>query len=185
MNIESSNKQIVLITGIAGSGKSTVCNNLIELGHEAYGIEDIEGMFAMYRKGTRELFTDFDNSDPEKIERAEWRCNVDKLSSLIAKQKNHIAFYCGVASNMDEILPLFDPTLLLKVDSSTLHQRLSNREGTDDMGNTEASRQSVLGWKDWWENEIIRKGVIVVDAQQDPSIVAKNILERFGLSTSI
>ena len=54
-----------LVTGIAGSGKSTVCRQLESMGYETYGIEDIEGMFAMYRKDTKEVFTNFDNSDPE------------------------------------------------------------------------------------------------------------------------
>lgn len=64
-------KKKVLITGIAGSGKSAVCRELLSMGYEAYGIEDVDGMFAMYQKGTMEIFSDFDNSDPEKIKNCE------------------------------------------------------------------------------------------------------------------
>src|SRR5579872_5528801 len=101
-------KNKVFITGIAGSGKSTICKELLKMGYEAYGIEDIEGMFAMYRKGTREIFTDFDNADPEKIKNSEWLCNINKLKKLLAQQRDELAFYCGVASNMDDLFPLFD-----------------------------------------------------------------------------
>jgi|GEM_PF-259143 len=166
----------ILITGISGSGKSTACKELLKIGNEAYGIEDVEGMFAMYRKGTRELFSDFDNFDPDKIKNSEWLCDIEKLKELMAQQKNEVAFYCGDASNMDDLIPLFDKVLVLQTDAKSLHARLSTREGTDDMGNTEASRQIVLGWKDWWENEMKEKGAIIVDARNNFHSVAEKIM---------
>ncbi len=123
-----------------------------------------------------EIFSDFDNSDPEKIKNCEWLCNVDKLKGLMNRQRDNIAFYCGVASNMDDLTPLFDKVFLLKTDAASLHTRLSTREGMDDIGNTEASRQTVLGWKDWWENEMEEKGAVVVDAGSVPRSVAGKIL---------
>ncbi len=135
-------------------------------------------MFAMYRIGTKELFTDFDNADPEKINNSEWLCNIEKLESLIASQTSNLAFYCGVGSNMEEIIPLFDRVFLLKANAAAIHRRLSNREGTDDMGNTEESRQAVLGWKDWWENDMVEKGAIIIDAQGEPDAVIKKLLEK-------
>ncbi len=169
----------ILITGISGSGKSTLCKVLRDLGEETYSIEeDIEGMFAMYRKGTNEIFEDFDNSNPEKIAISEWRCNVEKLKDLIATQRNERAFYCGVASNMDDILPLFDKSFFLKTSPDVLHERLSNREGTEDMGGTEESRQAVLGWKDWWEETMQDKGVKVISANGSPHETAKEIIKN-------
>lgn len=78
---------------------------------------------------------------------------------------------------MDDLFPLFDRVLVLKTDAKSLHARLSTREGTDDMGNTEASRQTVLGWKDWWENEMEEKGAVIVDARDGSHVVAKKIIE--------
>ena len=167
-----------LITGIAGSGKSSVCKELTRRGYESYGIEDIDGMFAMYRKDTKEIFHDFDNSDPDKIKNSEWLCDVTKLKDLLSQQKISPAFYCGVASNMDDLILLFDAVILLKTHPEELHRRLMSREGTEDMGNTEESRQAVLGWKDWWENEIEEDGAIVVDANKTIGEVADEILRR-------
>ena len=77
---------------------------------------------------------------------------------------------------MDDLFQLFDKVLKLQTDAKSLHARLSTREGKDDMGNTEASRQTVLGWKDWWENEMEEKGAVVVDVRDNPHLVAERIL---------
>lgn len=169
-------KKKYLITAVAGTGKSTVEKELSKMGYETYGIEDIKGMFGMYRKDTKEPFVDFDNGDPEKIKNAAWLCNIEKLQEVLNRQKNDIAFYCGVASNMDNIIPFFDKVFLLITNKETLHKRLSNREGKDDMGGNEASRQEVLGWKDWWENEMRDKGAIVVNADGTPNDVVDKII---------
>ncbi len=166
----------IFITGISGTGKSTVCKQLNVLGYTACDIEDVDGMFKMYRKGTREVFDDFDNADPEKIHDSEWICDVDQLKKQLSEQKTDIAFYCGVASNMDDLIPLFDTFILLKTNANTLHGRLSNREGTEDMGNTEESRQAVLGWKDWWEEEMTDRGAVVVSADGTPNEITEKIL---------
>lgn len=166
----------VLITGIAGTGKSTVARQLVDLGYESLGIEDVPGMFRMFHKSSGKPFDDFDNS-PEHIEDSEWLCDVGKLKELLAAQKSDVGFYAGVASNMDEIIPLFDKMIVLKADKETIHARLKNREGTNDIGNTEESRQVVLGWKDWWEGEMRDRGAIEVSAEGSAQEVAKRVLE--------
>ena len=165
----------ILITGVSGTGKSTVCKHLINLGYEAYDIENIEGMFEMYHKGTKNVFVDYANSKPENIKNAEWLCNSTKLKALITSQKSDVAFYCGIASNMDDILKFFDKVIVLQPDSNTLNLRLKNREGTSDIGNNQEGRDVVLGWKDWWEGEMLKKGAILVNANKTPEEVAKNI----------
>jgi len=170
-------KKKILITGIAGSGKSTISKTLCDLGHEAYDIEDIDGMFEMYRKDTGEIYENYDNADPEKIKNAEWLCDVEKLKSFLGKQRENKAFYCGIASNMDDIIPLFDKVILLQTSSGVLHKRLSGREGTDDIGNTEEGRQTVLGRKDWWEDEMKKKEAIAVNADGSTIDVAKKIIK--------
>ncbi len=169
-------KRKYLVTGVAGSGKTSLCRALEQMSYEAYDIEDIEGMFAMYRKDTGELYVDYENGDPEKIKNSEWRCHVEKLQDLLSRQKSERAFYCGVASNMDDLFPLFDKVIVLSVKSEALHARLLSREGTEDMGNTEESRQMVLGWKAWWEEEMENKGAIVVKAEGSPVEVVQRVV---------
>ena len=170
-------KKSIFVTGVAGSGKSSVSKALNRLGYNAYDIEELEGMFKMVRKDTGEDFADYDDADIEKVKNADWICDKNKLEELLQKQSNGIVFYCGVASNNDEIIPLFDQTILLKASPEIVRKRLSSREGTDDMGNTAENREWVLSWKDWWENQMIEQGAVVVDADGSPTEVAQKIVE--------
>ena len=171
----------ILITGVSGTGKSTVCKNLISLGYEAFDIENIEGMFEMYHKDTKKVFEEFDNSIPRHIKNAEWICDIEKLKKLLESKKSGIAFYCGIASNMDDLLPLFDKVLVLQLDSDALNKRLKNREGTQDIGNTQDGRDVVLGWKDWWEKEMHKKGGILMNANGSPQEITEKILDILNL----
>ncbi len=144
------------------------------MGYEAHSIEDIDGLFAMYRKDTNELFYDYDNADPEKVKNAAWLCDVDKLKELLSQQTNDLAFYCGIASNIDEITP---QVIVLQASPEVLHERLSHREGTEDMGGTEQNRQTVLGWKDWWEEKMAGKGAILLSADSNPETISAEIIQ--------
>ncbi len=178
-------KMEVLITGVSGTGKSTICKNLINLGYDAYDIENIEGMFEMYHKDTKKIFEDYDNSKPIHIKNAEWICDVEKLKKLLESKKSGVTFYCGIASNMDDLLPLFDKVIVLQPDSDTLNQRLENREGTNDIGNTQDGRDVVLEWKDWWESEIHKKGGILMNANDSPQKITKRILDILNLPVDV
>ena len=174
---EENRKKAILVTGVAGVGKTMLAKHLQDLGHEAYSIEDEKGMFEVHRKGTKEVFDGYDVTNPEHIENSDWICHVDVLKEFLAKQKTDVAFYFGVAANLDEIIPFFDKVILLKASSEKLQERLMNRDGmAQEIGSTAETRKMVFEWKDWWENEMEKKGVIVVNADGIPDDVAKKII---------
>lgn len=169
-------KKSIFVTGVAGSGKSSISEELNRLGHLSYDIEALDGMFKMVRKDTKKDFVDYDNADMEKVKNADWICDRNKLKALLQKQDDGIVFYCGVASNNNEIIPLFDRTILLKANAEAVRKRLSSREGTDDMGNTAENREWVLSWKSWWEDKMVEQGAIIVGADGNSTEVAQKIL---------
>lgn len=171
-------KERILITANAGTGKSTVSKILGEMGYESYDLEQIPDMFGMYRRDTKEPYEDFDNGNPDMIENADWMLHKSALEDLLNQQKNDIAFYSGTSSNILDLLSLFDKVFLLVVDNETLYKRLSNREGTNDMGGNEDSRQAVLGWKEWWENEIRQHKVVEISADGTPDQIAQETLRN-------
>lgn len=169
-------KKHYLITANAGTGKSTIARQLQKIGYEAYDLEEIPGLCGMYKKGTNEPFVEFDNKGD--IADAEWICNKETLQELLERQKNDIAFYAIASNNINELIPLFDKTFLLIVSKETLYDRLLNREGQKDMGGNEESRQAVLRWKDWWENEMRKYKITEMDAEGTPEEIAGKIIEK-------
>ena len=170
-------KKSIFITGMAGSGKSTISKELNLLGYRAHDIEaDEYGLFTMVRRDTGKPFEDYDNADLGKVKIARWICDTDKLKILLSKQNEDLAFYCGVASNNDEVMSLFDVSILLQASKETIYKRLLTREGKDDYGNTEEGRQNALGWKDEFEEKMRKMGMLTVDANSSPREVAEEII---------
>ncbi len=174
----------IFITGIAGSGKTSVSTELIKRGYKAYNIEEIEGLFEMRDKRTGKLFENYDNYDFEKVKYHDWFCNKNKLQKLIQKNKKDIAYYCGIASNNDEILPLFDKVILLQASSEVIIKRLSERKNND-FGKTIEVREMVLSGKDHFENRMKEKGAIVVDANRGLGKVADDIMGKIEKNNKI
>ena len=170
-------KERILITGVSGTGKTSVGKHLKKMGYESSDIENIKGMFEMYHKESKNIFENYDNANPEHVKNAEWICNTEKLELLLKSQKSNLAFYSGIASNMNDILPFFDKKFVLLLNSQTLNERLKNREGTSDIGNTQESRD-VVGWKDWWEGEMKKRNAIFVNANRPLDEISKEILRE-------
>ena len=170
----------VLITDITGSGKSAVCGELKKRGYKAYDIEIMEGLFNLIDKKTGKIVNDYDKKNLEMVKRHDWVCDIKKLQNLVHKNKG-VVFYCGTAGNLDELLFLFGKIFLLKVSPEILRKRLSTRK-SNDYGRTSEVQDWIIEWKDWWENHMIEKGAIVIDADRDLQRVTTNILKRNNLS---
>ena len=170
-------KKSIFITGVAGSGKTTISRALTTMGYKALDIEtDEHGLFRMVRKDTGGPYTDYDNADIEKVNNASWLCDISKLKELLNSQKEEIDLCWGIGNNED-IMSLFDVSILLRASPDTINKRLTTREGTDDFANTEEGRQRVLSWKDEFEERMIRNEMIVVDANPDAEEVAREIVK--------
>jgi broad-specificity NMP kinase len=174
-------KRRILITGVSGVGKTSVGKYLKKIGYKSVDIENVEEMFRMVHKGTKNIFSDYDNANPEHVRNAEWICDIDRLKSLLKSQKSNFSFYSGIASNMDDALPLFDKVFVLRPGAKVLNERLKNREGADDIGNTQEGRDIVLGWKDWWEKEMKKKGAILINANGSLEKISEEILKELDI----
>lgn len=168
-------KKAILVIGVAGSGKSSVSKKLRDLGHKAYDIEEIDGLFKAINKNTGEIYEDFENDDLEKVKTMDWNCDVKKLQEIIKNETSDITFYCGTASNWEDLIALFDKIILLKASPEVIERRLSTRS-LKEFGGTKEVRNWALEWKDWFENEIRKKDAIIVDANDNPEKVAKQII---------
>ncbi|MCX6823510.1 MAG: AAA family ATPase [candidate division SR1 bacterium] len=170
-------KTSICITGVAGSGKSAVSDELKRLGYSSHGIEEGYGLFAMVHKETGKISDTFDNDNQEWVKQHRWICDKNKLQKLIDDNPQKIAFYCGIASNIDELLPLFDKVFLLKANEKILSERLTTRT-SNDFGRTPEVQKWVFSWKEERENDMCKKGAIIIDANNNLEKVVAEILKQ-------
>jgi hypothetical protein len=122
-----------LVEGISGSGKTSICHELVRRGFHAVN-------------GDRELAY---QGDPETglptpdggHEHHLW--DVDRVRALVADQRAPVTFFCGGSRNVSTFIDLFDGVFVLEVDLDTLLQRLDQRPA-DEWGSTQEERDLVV-----------------------------------------
>jgi broad-specificity NMP kinase len=119
--------RLVLVSGISGSGKTSVCAALRERGHVAVEA-DWEGYCHWVDRSTGAVVTDPPYPVPPGwIKRFGWLIDSERLQSLAEASTASIAFVCGHAENAEDVAPLFDRIVCLVIDEDTLRHRLATR----------------------------------------------------------
>jgi len=164
----------ILITGVPGSGKSALCEEFKRLGYRAYDIDSIHALSRVIDKTTGEVSKNYDSGDLESVKRHKFIRDKDILQEHISKNSEDIVFYCGNASNIDDLLSLFDKIFLLEVSEKVLRERLVSRTDNN-FGRTPEIQDWILGWKKWWEDNMCKKGAISISGDLSLREIADNI----------
>lgn len=168
----------VLVTGIPGTGKTVIAEELKKLGYTAFDMEEVDGLFGLYHKETGEELKDYSEykKSLNNIKKYDWNINVDRLKNLMKENSGGIVFYCGTGGNILEVISLFDLTIMLTINDDAIRHRLTHRS-TNDFGNTSEVQEWVISWKDWFEDGVKEFNPIVVDANKSLEEVTSNIIE--------
>jgi adenylate kinase family enzyme len=118
----------VLVTGMSGTGKSTVAARLAERGHQVLDADD-EGW-------SHEVAT-ADGVSREQL----WR--EDRMDALLTGTPSGSLFVAGCASNQGRFYDRFDAVVLLSVPVEVLLVRLASR-ATNAFGKDPAERERIL-----------------------------------------
>lgn len=166
-----------LITGVAGSGKSTVAHKLSDLGYAAY---DVDAGFSHYanKKTGRPVQKP---SDPTLswYEHHERVFDEAVLEDLFQKHAHEPIFICAITANQKKYYPQFDKIFLLTASDDLLMHRLKTRT-TSEFGKHPVDFHRVFAGKKTFEDEVRAAGAFEVDSTQSIHKVVDQVLAHLN-----
>jgi broad-specificity NMP kinase len=169
---------LIYITGIPGTGKSTVRQKLLRQGHIAYGgAEDSIAAFYNNETGQRlEGWVEAKDRNLEWKSKYTWKIARETIEQLKNRAKDKTIFLCAATRNdVDELWDLFDTVIALTIDEETLRHRLGTRTNND-VGKTQDELQSILERQKLARQRYESLGATIVDGTQPIEKVVDEIV---------
>jgi hypothetical protein len=164
-----------LVTGQAGSGKSSVAAELRRRGFAAYDTDAMEGVTGFDYADTGLPVGPGEIEHPFDLRRISWNWRLDRLLELLESADD--VFICAITSNTVELAHLFDRVFVLVPDRETLAERLRTRT-TNTFGKHPAEAEPVLNHNDVIADEWRARGGIPIDASRPLAAVVDDLVSR-------
>lgn len=164
-----------LVTGQAGSGKSSVAVELVARGFVAYDTDSMPEVTGFDDVDTGLPATSEKIDHPIDFECVAWNWRVPELERLLASAED--VFICAITSNTVELARLFDLVFVLVPDRETLARRLRERTNND-FGKDPAEADPVLAHNDVIAAEWEARGGVPIDASRPLESVVDDIVSR-------
>lgn len=151
---------VFLVTGIAGSGKSTLKEALATKGYQTY---DVDSGFAQWVNRINGQVVPYSPSLAPMTMEHDWLIVESSLNQMFNSAGDSPVFLCGSAHNLYRYIDRFKQTFLLSYPSkATIEQRLTNRTNND-YGKAPGELESILGYWKSYEAEYIARGAHIIN----------------------
>jgi broad-specificity NMP kinase len=169
----------ILITGVSGTGKSTMAKELRKRNIFSIDFSDIRGMCSWQDKQTKEKIEEYNPilSD-EWFDSKHYICDLKKLKEILDQHKDIVM--TGVASgNHTEYFPFFDRVILLQCNPETFIDRMKTRIAP--YGKTKAEQDDAIKWQKEFDPLLLSQGAIPINTEGNIDTVVDKII---GLITT-
>lgn len=165
-----------LVTGRAGSGKSTICLALKQRGYEAYDADAVPGLSDWIDRQTGRP-TVIDHTKYVDYRRVGWDWNDTVLKQFLSAHPQ--ALLCGSASNQLDFYALFERVFILELDPLTHRHRLENRRTSDYAKDPQQIRE-ILSEQAQLVEQSLAQGATSLDARQPLRNVVDDLVKTVG-----
>jgi dephospho-CoA kinase len=171
---------LVWITGVSGTGKSTVRLELARRGYQSFDTDE-DGIAVWRLRTTGEQVHDpGDGNHPDTWLRDHgWTISRTRVEELALLANDRVVFLCGSVENEDEVRDLFHTVICLVLDDSTLKERLANRT-TNKFGKAPVELEAILQWNRTIEATYRDFGALVINADQPLDDIVDQVLAYCG-----
>lgn len=157
----------VLLTGMSGTGKSSVLREFAGLGYRTVDT-DVGGWSVPP-----------DGSEPSGPVQPDWIWDERRMRQLLAIEDGEVLFVAGCVENQGEFYPSFDEVVLLVAAPDVIVGRLRTRTGND-FGKDREELAKVLDDQRAFEPVLRRRATMVMDTDAPIGEVVEAILARLG-----
>ncbi|HKV00254.1 MAG TPA: AAA family ATPase [Vineibacter sp.] len=165
----------VLITGMSGTGKTTIVRDLSSRGYTAV---DLDGdAYSMWVTAA----PDPDDPDNEVKPGQDWVWREDRVHELLSRHDDGPLFVSGCASNMTRFVARFDLIVLLSAPDAVIVARLGSRQGSG-YGQSPEEVARVLRLRQTVEPHLRQIADLEIDTSDPDQSAATLVLQHMGLS---
>lgn len=111
----------ILLTGISGTGKSTVIEELASRGYPSVDLDS--PAYSEWAPVSDDSAAPGTPVEPDR----DWVWREDRVQELLSSEGGEVLFVSGSAANMGRFLPRFDLVILLSAPPGVVARRLANR----------------------------------------------------------
>lgn len=166
----------VLLTGMSGTGKSTLISALAGRGYKAIDADSEEFSHWVQSDGEDDPFDPPVDSDSVWHNR-DWVWREDRIDRLLATEDTDVLFVSGTASNQGKFHARFDHIVLLSAPPGVLIERLSRRT-TNTYGKSADELARVLQHLETVEPLLRRAASLEIDTSAPVDALVETILRN-------
>jgi len=164
------------ITGLSGTGKTTIAKELENRGYKVISIDEHPNLCCWINKITKEKVDYNADLNLDFVQTHDWVCDISMLKELLNSYSSEDdIFVTGITANQNEFIDMFDKIIFLKCPPDVLIDRLNNRTNND-FGKNKEIQDMILSSHSDFENNLIQKGAKVIDVDRDLEEVIGDIL---------